>query len=390
MIARRLIVVLAALLLAAQVVRNAAVNGLATLNPGLAARFWADHPLVEISLGLAEIGRSARERTAIAPGTFSMINDAAAKSPLSPEPFLVRGVQAQVARDLEGAKSAFLAAQRRDPRSMPAAYFLANYYYQSGDAVGGLEQTALLARLSPQAGLAVPYVAAYARNRSNWPQMHSLFRSDQDLESGVLVALAGDPSNADAILSLADPNFRKPDSQWLPILLSSLVGSGDYSRAHAIWSSIGGGRPGGALLFDSSFSKPLPPRPFNWSLTSSTIGLAERQPAGRLHVIFYGSEDGVLASELLLLPAGSYRLQMQLVGASVHPEVLRWSIRCDRTSEPASSVAVDEAARTGWTFEVPSNCPAQWIELTGRSGDIAQQSEVTITGVNLASGKPNA
>jgi hypothetical protein len=120
------------------------------------------------------------------------------------------------------------------------------------------------------------------------------------------------------------------------------------------------------------------------------VGLAERQPEKRLHVIFYGNQDGVLASELLLLPAGAYRLQMQLVGAPVHPELLRWSVRCDKSDEPIKSVSIVEAENRGWSFEVPANCPAQWLELSGSSGDIAQGSEATIAALSLIRARTNA
>ena len=384
MIVRRLAVVLVALLLAVQVVRNSAVAALSALHPEAAAKLWPAHPSVEISLGLAQIGRASRERRPVDRHSFALIYDAAAESPLSPEPFLVRGVQTSMSGDAAAARRAFLEAQWRDPRSLPAAYFLADHYLRTGHQLQGLEQTALLARLSPSAGSAVaPFVAAYAQNRSNWPQMRALFRSQQGLEDPVLGALAADPRNADAILAVADPDHRKPDSPWLLRLLQSLVASGDYARAHAIWSSVGGGARD-RLLYDAAFSSPEPPPPFNWTLASSTVGLAERQPGKRLHLIFYGNEDGVLASELLLLPAGTYRLQMRLVGSVVHPGSLHWSVRCDKSSEAFASVGIDQAATGGWAFEVPANCPAQWLELSGRSGDVAQQSEATITALDLA------
>jgi hypothetical protein len=75
-------------------------------------------------------------------------------------------------------------------------------------------------------------------------------------------------------------------------------------------------------------------------------------------------------------------MQMQLA-ASAHPELLLWSIRCDKSSDPVSSIGIDQAANRGWTFQVPADCPAQWLELTGRSGDIAQQAEATITGFSV-------
>lgn len=384
MILRRAIVVVVALLLIVQVIRNAAVEALATIHPNAAERLWADHPSVEISVGLTDIGRAARNRKSVAPRTFAMIYEAAVKAPLSSEPFLVRGVQAQTSGDIEASKRAFLAAQWRDPRSMPASYFLANYYFRAGDPLKGLEQAALLTRLSPQGvDTVAPFIAAYAQNRSNWTKIRALFRSQEELEYAVLAVLAHDPRNADAILALADSGHRKPNSAWLQTLLQSLVKGGDYGRARAIWVAVGGGNPGSDLVYDSSFSAPVPPPPFNWSLNSSGVGLAERQSGKRLHVIFYGNEDGTLASELLLLPSATYRLQMQIVGAAVHGESLRWSVRCDRSGEPIASIGIEEVAARGWLFQVPANCPAQWLELSGRSGDIAQQSEATITGLTL-------
>src|SRR3954471_8049955 len=109
--ARGLLVALVALLLAAQMVRNAAVSALAAARPAEAARVWSSHPEVELSLAMTAIGKAAREGRPVDPAAFAMTRDAAAKSPLSPQPFLVRGVQAQLAGDRETARRAFEAAE---------------------------------------------------------------------------------------------------------------------------------------------------------------------------------------------------------------------------------------------------------------------------------------
>jgi hypothetical protein len=390
LIARRLLVAVAGLVLAVQVIRNAVVARLATVEPAVAARFWSGHPQAEISAGMDEIAQAVSQRKSVEPRTLAMIDDAAAKSPLSPEPLLVRGVQAQIAGNADTARHAFLEAQWRDPRSVPAAYFLAEYSLRAGHLLEGLRQTALLARLVPVGGTIAPFLAVYAQNRSTWPQIRALFRGERDLAAGVLAALAHDPQNTDAILALADGDNRRPDSAWLAILLPKLIEAGDYAKARAIWSSVGRPRPSRDLLYDSDFSAPEAPPPFNWMLASSTIGLAERQPGKRLHVLFYGNQDGVLASELLLLPAGTYRLQMRIAGAPQHAELLRWSVRCDKSTEPLASFGVGEAAGRGFIFQVPNNCSAQWIELSGHSADIAQQSDVTIGGLSLTRADANA
>jgi hypothetical protein len=76
---------------------------------------------------------------------------------------------------------------------------------------------------------------------------------------------------------------------------------------------------------------------------------------------------------------------MQVVGTPVHAETMRWSARCDNAAEPFDTIEVDElVARGGWSFRIPENCPAQWLELSGRSGDVAQQADVTISGFSLS------
>lgn len=385
MIVRRVAVVAIALLLAVQIVRDAAVAAYSELYPQTAARLWAGHPVVALSLGLAEIGSASRARRAVAPATFAMIDDAARKAPLSPQPFLVHGVRAQLAGDGVLAERNFRAAQWR--RSMPAAYFLADYYLRNGKPLAGLRETSLVARLGPGGASAVaPFLAAYARNPANWPQIRALFKSDPTIEDGVLYALASDPDNADALLALADPSHRENFGPWLPTLLSGLVREGEYRRARSIWLSVPAVKPAaGALLFDAEFSNSKAPPPFNWTLTSSSVGLAERQPANRLHLLFYGQEDGVLAKQLLLLAPGSYRLRLTVNPGAVHPELLSWAIRCDKPATPVASTNLDGAAR-GWTFTIPANCPAQWLELSGTSGDVAQQADVTIGGLAMTPG----
>jgi hypothetical protein len=80
---------------------------------------------------------------------------------------------------------------------------------------------------------------------------------------------------------------------------------------------------------------------------------------------------------------------MQVIETPVHPEQLSWSVRCDKSSAPVATIGITEAAVRGWTFLVSPNCAAQWIELRGRSGEVAQQSDVTIGRLSLSRMSPN-
>jgi hypothetical protein len=278
----------------------------------------------------------------------------------------------------------------RDPRSLPAHYFLADYYYRSGDARRSLEQIAALARLTPTGTATLaPYLATYSKDRSTWPYLRELFRSDANLEDSSLMVLAKNAANADAVLALANPARRNTKAAWVPVLIGSLVDAGEYQRARALWANTAHVRLPDTPLYDAGFSDSQSLPPFNWDLVSSTIGLAERQPGGHLHVIFYGHEDGVLASQLLLLPAGSYRMTMSVAGDPAADKAMHWSMRCDKQQSAFAEINLSEAAIRPWTFTVPPQCNAQWLELFGTSSDIGQQAEFTIFNLRLSAEKPN-
>jgi len=389
MIARRIVAAIAAIIVAALVVGNAAVQSLAVTKPATAARIWADHPATEISLAMTEIARAAHDRRAVPSSVFELMGDAASKEPLAPEPFLVRGVQAQLAGDRATAQKAFEAAQWRDPRSLPAAYFLAERYFQKGDVDRGLREIAAVARLAPNGESTVgPYLAIYARNPANWPKLRTLLRANPRLADTTLVALASNVATVPAVLSLADPRQPTAQAQWLAPLINTLTSAGQYARARTIWGRSAAVHPG-ELIHDASFTDKAAPPPFNWSLTSSGVGLAERQSGGRLRVLFYGQDDGILATQLLLLEPGKYELSMRLLGDAARAKLLTWSIWCDKAGAPISSVTID-AATHGWRFEVPSGCAAQWLKLSGSSSDIAEQVDVSITALKLERVKAGA
>jgi hypothetical protein len=381
---RAVVAIVASLLIAVQVVRNAAVRALAETRPAEAAKLWSDHPASEIGVALTDIARASRARRPVPAADFALIAEAAEKAPLAPEPFLVRGVQAGLAGDGVTAQRAFEAAQWRNPRSLPAAFFLADHYFRTGDMSRGMREVAALARLSPDGGIAaVPYLAQYAVNPVNWPALRTMFTADPQLARPVLVALASNMSTVPAALALAGPH--EADPQWLATLIDTLMKAGDYARAHAVWARAAGVRPNpNELLHDTEFRDRSAPPPFNWQLASSTVGLAERQPGGRLHVLFYGDEDGTLASQLLTLTPGTYRLSMRLQGDPSRAHALTWSMWCDKAPQPIASVTLDAAAAGGWQFQVPSGCPAQWLKLSGTSAEMSQQSDISVSGLAVA------
>ena len=235
-----------------------------------------------------------------------------------------------------------------------------------------------------------PYVAQYARDPTNREQLRVLFRAEPALEDMSLAILARDPKSANLVLSLSNPGRRNARSPWLPHLLASLIQDGQYSRARQIWADLSGVQLSPReLIFDPQFTRKDEPAPFNWSLTSSAIGLAERQRGGGLHVIFYGQQDGPLASQLLVLPAGKYRLETRAAGAG-QAESLRWSLLCATTSQLISTVRLDRAAARGMDLHSAAHMPGPSARVRRtRPRTRPRQVDVTVQAVSLVREQPD-
>ncbi|GAA4720365.1 tetratricopeptide repeat protein [Sphingomonas lutea] len=382
MAVRRILVAVIAVLVAAQIVRQGMVDSFAALRPETAAAVWPGHPDVRIAQGMTSIAAATRARQPIPDAVLAGIAKTAAKAPLAPEPYLVRGIQAQLGGDVASALRAFAAARSRDPQSLPARYFLADLYLRQGNAAAGLREIAVLARLAPNgvASLA-PYVATFASQRATWPQLRALFRAEPLLEQATMQALAADAANAEAVLALS--TRKSAGVIWLPQLIDNLVRVGRYAEARRVWMAVSGARPGTALLFDPTFSDGTAPPPFNWSLTSSGVGLAERQRGGGLHVIYHGREDGVLAAQLTLLRPGRYRLAAPASGSGARSAGLRWRIWCVSTNSEIALRALKDMGAKGFVFDIAGNCPAQRVELVGSAADMPQPSDVIVREVRL-------
>ena len=390
MIGRALGAAAAAILLALQVVRSAVAAQYADAAPERAAKLWPSHPEVELSLALTQIGLATGQRRPPPQSAFDLVTDAAAKAPLAEQPFLVRGVQAQMAGDASKAHDAFLAARIRDPRSLPARYFLADHYARSGEAGAALREMGALARLVPDAVASfAPHVAAYAQDRRNWAQVKQVLGSDPQLREAVLGVLAADARNADLVLMFA--GRAQPGAAWQPLLVNRLIEAGRYGKALQVWSAVSNvRRDAREPVFDADFRGSSAPPPFNWVLTSSALGLAEFRPPGTLHVLYYGQDSGALASQLLLLRPGRYRLAMQVSGDLARAAQLSWSVTCVPGKQRLLSMVLADAraARGGAEFEVPAACAAQQLELVGTAPDLPQQVDLSISAFRLEPAAP--
>ena len=387
-IARAVIVVAVAVLLALQVVGTALVADRSTRTT-IAGRLWPSHPSLLINLTMTEIGAHAARGESLPPATLRRVDEIAAKEPLAPEPFLIEGALAQVEQKQERAEKLFTAARTRAPRTAAARYFLADRYLRTGRIGPALDELAVLSRLLPQAMAGFgPALAAFARTPGAVPQLRSFFRSSPEIEPVVLAELAGDGRNADLILTLwgrreTGPGARAPD--WQAKLINKLVEQEQFAKAHSTWRLVSGVQDSGGTIFNSRFAKLNAPPPFNWSF-GTTGGVVEPAPGDRLQVIYFGRNDAVLAEQLLLLPPGRYQLSTDISGPLGKGGEIAWTLACAGRAEPIFRLPVEAKGRLAGSFVVPLGCLAQRLQLTGAAGEFPQSQEFTVGKLQLVKG----
>ncbi len=368
-------------MLGVEVVRLTLSAAFVETRPELAASMAPKSPTTIASTAMTQIGQAAARGGDPAPETLDRLQTLAAVAPLRPEPFLVQAALAERAADYGKATALLNEARRRDPRSPAARYLIADVSLRQGKVLEGLREMAVLSRLLPGTSVQlVPALSEYARKPGAEKNLASILAENRQLRNPLFEALAADPDNAKLILALAGSNFdsRIPDTRrWQVRLLDGLVARGDFDGAYALWRTFARlremPRP---LLFNGDFRDLAPPPPFNWDFSDLKTSVAEPEN-GRLRILYYGRENAVLASQLLLLSPGSYRLEAPVSGR-VAPQSLAWTLKC-LGGTPLLTSWVGTSSNPADLFTVPaSGCGAQKLELTGRAQDAPQDSDVHI------------
>lgn len=389
---RGLAVFLFTLAAAFQVVRDALVQDARVADRGLAiglgARLWPSHPDVLASQVHAEVAQAAVRRSAPSAATLDGAALVARLAPLSPLPFLVQGAVAQRTNDYARAERLLLAARRRDPRSPAARYLLAESYLRTSRVHPALQEMVVLSRILRSAGAPLaPALADFLRRGGSAAEVRRMFGIYPDLMNALLSELAKDPANAPLILRLAErPAPGDPPQPWTGELINRMVEAGSHERAFETWSRLSGRKANPRReLFNPGFASDPAPPPFNWSLPTSAAGVVEPAPGG-LRVLFFGRDDAIFASQLLLLEPGRYRLSLTATGKVEHPQQIRWQLTCLNSKENLLRLPVSASpagAALEGSFEVRPACPAQRLELVGVAQEFSQAADFQISGLGL-------
>ena len=382
-------VVVLAVMAALLIVRSGFVAAYGESDPSRAAKVWPGHPLVQLKMGLDEIGIASAKGQGATPEQVDRMQRAYLLAPLRPEPFLVRGVAATLAGNRQVAGRAFAAAIRRNPRSIPAHYFMANHHLRAGNSEGGLAEITTLARLVPSSqGDVATMLASYSQIPGAAARVKAMLRNHPEYEPAILSKLAVDPRNAELVLYLSngDVGDRSQIAQWQSNLVGGLVAAGHYERAHRLWRRLAKVGASQALLYNPKFAETTAPAPFNWTLASTATGLAELQNDG-LRLLFYGRENMLLASQLLRLDPGRYTLSFRLSVAEGDAAPLAWTLTCLPGKQSIMTINFGQAAKANGAvgrFVVPAGCQAQQLELKGTAPDFPETVDVSLSGLAIS------
>lgn len=386
------ILIVAAFVLASgfQAVRTAAVSA-ASRGTDLGARLWPAHPDVLGRALLLEVGEAAASARPVSPAGLSLLGQLSRADPLSAEPFLVRAALEEKAGRYARSERLLVEARKRDPRAPAARLLLAQAMLRRGETLGALEEMAILARLVP--GSFAPLteaLAAHAQSPSGVRDLKALIGKRPDLREPLLAALAADPSNTNAILSLAPPSTGAMTGSsgapaWQARLLNALVAQGRFDTARTVWLKITGDRLSHSI-YNPRFAEIPAPEPFNWTLAKSGGAIAEPDQ-NQLHVLHFGSEDLIIAAQTLVLAPGRYRFSLTVDGPAGRPGQLAWRLRCLPKGPKVLDLTIGDpkqARQVAAAFAVPAgSCAGQRLELVGTAQEFPEDADVRFGNLQL-------
>jgi hypothetical protein len=251
----------------------------------------------------------------------------------------------------------------------------------------------ILSRLMPDIeGVFVPELARMARDPKIRPTLRQMLQSDRRMLELVLNHVATKENNPELVLQLAG-NLRTATQDvgdWRQALMDALVKQGRVARARQLWAYFGGGAAGSAgnLVYDGGFEGRPGLPPFNWRLNSSNTGVAEIDKGKSLEVEYYGRADSELATQLLALAPGSYRLSFHAEGDLKGPaHRIIWRVECLDGKTTLLSLPLANITYAGrnvaTAFAVPASCPGQWLKLIGEPTEFPKNESVSIRNLKI-------
>jgi hypothetical protein len=186
----------------------------------------------------------------------------------------------------------------------------------------------------------------------------------------------------------------KPTDEELGFYLATMAGQGRYQEAEQAWRRLTPHGAGQGLLHDGDFEQPARSTPFDWWLTGAvgwvaSIGDSPDASHGKaLRIDYDGISKPAPVRQLIVLPAGAYRLTGRMLDEGGGAAGFVWRVVCPKGGAPLAEARAPQGPAGQWRaftadFTVPgADCPAQLLDLTVEEGDI--QKDITVWYDDLA------
>lgn len=347
-----------------------------------AIRLAAGSPLVLRRAAESELASGRFENAA------ALSRDALLRSPFDVRALRVLGLaEAQAGRE-NVADDILTLAGNWSLRDDPAHAWLVERRLRGGDYTSAFAHADTLVRrredIQPQvfrlftvAGTedpqrALPVIASLLAAQPPWRSayLHSLNQTPQGLQVAANLAI------------LLETGRARLTNGELEHLYSTLLDGRNLEALSAIRGRIN--RPStDEAVTNGGFADATAPQPFQWRLLQSAgiaveIAADDLRPSNAaLRVEYDGYATGTVTEQLTSLPPGSYRLAAEArTEAGAPADRLAWTLSCAVSGSGIISVpaGVSGSAPGAWAtlsgrFEIPEDCPAQWLRLETRADD---------------------
>jgi hypothetical protein len=327
----------------------------------------------------------------ISPEMMARVEEASRRQPLSASPFLYNASRALLEGDAARAERLLHEGQRRDPRNRLVRLLKLPLYLTTNRVEEAVQEVAVIVRLVPQANQQlVGLLAPLAKSSKSRAAVIRGFGADP-LMGLLLDQLVDQGASPELLLELSQRQPPRPGAgaKWQTTILDKLIARGDVGRARAVWTQFAGGAAAGdGLVYDGRFQGLPGGPPFNWSLVSNNVGVAERSSGPALAVEFFGRVAGTLAEQLLTLSPGRYRLAFRAEGkANAQGSKLLWRVKCRGDGPTLLELPLENITfapkEFGAELTVPASCSSQQLQLAGVTAEFPTTQSVRISELSI-------
>lgn len=304
------------------------------------------------------------------------------EAPLEDEPFTLAAYEQFSERRLETAQRLLETARKRNPRSREARLLAVDVNLATNDIAAAVGDLEVLRRLMAAQRAVFDETLVLLADHPD-TRLATLGAVKEEATSkmilvGLAKAGAGPAALIEAMQTMALDARLGADPGTVNAVTQPLITAENFEAAFRVWSKLVGEKVDPSGLRDPQFQQDLPP-PFGWQLTSGRDASVAADPAGLVGQA-YGRRSANLARQLLILPPGSYRLELEVTEPTGLVEVV---LRCLTDGEIAKQrLGAAGVNRVGFT--VPEGCRAQWLELGARASDPPRSENFRIRSIDIA------